>query len=137
MSVPNILVRLPKGADLLQEINAVCKQKKIRRGSVQVIGALECASLGFYLQDERRYVNHDIDENVEILCGLGNVSIKDGEPFVHMHLTLGKSDLSVIGGHTLPGCKIFAAELCIVELEGEELVRGMDDATGLPLWVKK
>ncbi len=137
MSVPNVLTRLPKGGDLLQEINALCKEKNIRRGAVQVMGAVEKATLGYYLQDERRYISQEFDEHMEILAGIGNVSIKDGDPFVHLHLTLSRKDYSVIGGHTMPGCVIFAAEVCIITLEGEELVRGFDEPTGLPLWSQK
>jgi len=137
MSVPNVLTRLPKGGDLLQEINALCKEKNIRRGTVQIIGAVERATLGYYLQDERRYISKEFDEHMEILAGVGNVSMKDGVPFVHMHLTLSRKDFSVIGGHTMPGCTIFAAEACVITLEGEELERGLDEPTGLPLWVTK
>lgn len=137
MSVPNVLTRLPKEGDLLSELNALCKEKNIRRGTVQVMGAVENATLGYYLQDERRYISQEFDEHMEILAGIGNVSIKDGDPFVHLHLTLSRKDFSVIGGHTMPGCKIFAAEVCIITLEGEELVRGFDEPTGLPLWSQK
>jgi predicted DNA-binding protein with PD1-like motif len=34
----------------------------------------------------------------------------------------------------MPGTVIFAAELCLQELEGEPLVRQHDDVTGLFLW---
>ncbi len=135
MNTTPILVRLPKGADLLLTLNALCKEKNITRGSVQVIGALEAAGLGYYLQDEKRYENHTVNEHMEILCGIGNISLKDGVPFVHMHLTLSKRDLSVIGGHTTPGNIIFAAEALITPVPGETLVREVDEATGLPLWV--
>ncbi|AGW15078.1 PPC domain-containing DNA-binding protein [Megalodesulfovibrio gigas] len=132
----HLLKRLPKGADLLDALTAVCKEHNITRGSVQVIGALEKAMLGFYLQDEQRYINHAVDENVEILIGVGNVSIKDGEPFIHLHLTLSRHDGSCLGGHAVAGCPIFAAEACILQLEGDPLVRGLDEATGLYLWTK-
>ncbi len=134
MSTANIVTRLPKGADLLEALHALCVQHGIGRGQVSLIGALEKARLGFYLQDEQKYVNHDVDEPVEILSGLGNVSIKDGKPFVHLHLVLGKQDMTCCGGHALPGCPIFACEVCILPLEGEALERALDKPTGLPLW---
>ncbi len=127
--------RLTKEADLLAALTTVCKENNIRRGSVQVIGALEKAVLGYYHQDRREYEHHPVTENVEILSGLGNISIKDGEPFVHMHLTLSKADCSCVGGHAMPGCTIFAAEAVITEIPGPDLVRGPDAPTGLPLWM--
>lgn len=138
MSIPNnVLTRLPKESDLLQEINALCKAKNIRRGTLQVMGALERVSLGYYQMDEQKYITRDFDEHVEILVGTGNVSIKDGEPFVHLHLTLGREDFTAIGGHCMPGCVVFAAEVSIIPLEGEDLVREFDAPTGLPLWSQK
>lgn len=126
--------RLPKGSDLLESLNALCAEQNITRGSVQLIGALEKAALSFYLQDKKEYVSHDFDEPNEILAGLGNVSIKDGKPFVHLHLTLGMEDMRCVGGHAMPGCVVFACEAIIQPLEGAPLVRGFDEPTGLPLW---
>ena len=48
MTIPgNVLTRLPKESDLLTSLNETCKQHGIRRGSVQVIGAVERATLRF------------------------------------------------------------------------------------------
>jgi predicted DNA-binding protein with PD1-like motif len=129
-----LLVRLPKGADLLNALNAACQARGITKAAVQVIGALERATLGYYLQDERRYISYDLPEHCEVLCGAGNVSLKDGEAFVHLHLTLSKSDGSCLGGHAMEGCPIFAAEALLLPLPGADLVRGFDEPTGLFLW---
>ncbi len=128
------LGRLPKGADLLEALTAICTERGYTRGTVQVIGALERASVGFYHQDTKRYTTHEVNENVEVLAGQGSVSIKDGAPMVHLHLVLGREDGSCLGGHAMPGCVVFAAEATILPLEGPPLVRAFDEATGLPLW---
>ena len=129
-----LMIRLPKDADLLETLNAVCAEHGITRGSVQCIGAVEKAVLGFYRQDEQKYVDHELTEELEILIGAGNVSIKDGKPFVHMHLTLSREDGSCLGGHALPGTVIFACEAIITPIDGAPLVRDLDEPTGLPLW---
>lgn len=128
------LGRVPKDADLGPALNQICKEQGITRGSVTLIGALTKAALGFYDQETFSYETHEVNEPVEILAGLGNVSLKDGEPFVHLHLTLGRGDCTTLGGHTMPGCIVFACEVCIQELPGEDLVRGFDEPTKLPLW---
>lgn len=133
MSEP-FLLRLPKGQDLLAAVKAACDERGITKAQVQLIGALERASLSYYLQDERKYVGYELPEHCEILCGAGNVSLKDGESFVHLHLTLSRADGSCLGGHAMPGCPIFAAEACIMPVGGEPLERGFDEATGLFLW---
>ncbi len=36
---------------------------------------------------------------MEVVSLIGNVAMREGEPFAHIHLGLGRSDLTVIGGH--------------------------------------
>jgi predicted DNA-binding protein with PD1-like motif len=133
MSAPH-LFRLPKDADLLEALDAICRDKGVTHATITVIGALSRASLGFYLQDEHRYVSHEVDKPVEVLAGLGSVSLKEGQPFVHLHLTLSNATGAALGGHAMPGCRIFAAEAAIQTAEGPEKHRVFDEATGLFLW---
>lgn len=129
-----ILQRLRKGEDLLAELKRVCKENDITRGSVQVIGALERAELGYYHQDKREYESHAIEKHVEILAGVGNVSFLDDDIFVHLHLTLSDDACQCLGGHAMEGNIIFAAEATIIEVPGEKLQRVYDEPTGLKLW---
>ena len=133
MTAP-LLLRLPTDADLLAALTEACASAAVDRGSVQVIGALRRAVTGYYHQDEKRYEHHVFDEPLEILAGLGNVSLKDDAPFVHLHLTLGRADGSCLGGHAMAGCVIFAAEALITPIPGAPLIRALDAGTGLPLW---
>jgi len=87
----SLLVRLPKGEDLLAALVTICREQGITKGHISLIGALEKAVLGYYPQDTRQYVTHTLDTGTEILAGLGNVSLKDGEPAIHLHLTLLKA----------------------------------------------
>jgi len=59
--------------------------------------------------------------------------LKKGEPFVHAHAVLVDQTGDVKAGHLLEG-RVFAAEIHIVELVGEKVVRKNDAATGLSLW---
>ncbi|ADU62916.1 MAG: DNA-binding protein [Pseudodesulfovibrio sp.] len=129
-----IMQRLRKGEDLVAELGRVCRENGITRGSIQVIGAMEQARLGYYHQDARKYETHAIDHHVEILAGIGNVSLLDGETFVHLHLTLSDAACQCLGGHAMEGNIIFAAEAIITEIPGEALNRVFDEPTGLKLW---
>jgi len=129
-----VLTRLPKGKDLLEALTEAAAAINATKAHVTVIGALEKTKLGYYLQDERRYIDVAYDEHVEILCAMGNISLKDGVPFVHLHLTLSRKDCSCLGGHAVAGNIIFAAEACITPVAGDALERGFDEPTGLYLW---
>jgi hypothetical protein len=101
------------------------------------------ARLGFYDQSNWEYRYFDIDKPLEITKLVGNVSLKDGSPIVHAHITLADADGNAFGGHLAPGTVVFACEFIIHEFYpqyeqfGEQaptFERGYDEETGLPLW---
>ncbi|MFW5908573.1 MAG: PPC domain-containing DNA-binding protein [Desulfosalsimonas sp.] len=126
--------RLKHGADLLEEITKACKKENIKLGRVEAIGAVKKARLGYYDQKTREYGFFRIDRPVEITGLIGNVSIKDGEPMVHAHVTLADEDGKAYGGHLAPETEVFACEIIIEAMEGPAFERKFDEETGLPLW---
>ncbi|MBU4533798.1 MAG: DNA-binding protein [Firmicutes bacterium] len=64
-----------------------------------MIGAVTRARVGYYNQTGRSYHALEWNEHLEILCLVGNVSVKDGAPFVHAHVTLSDRFGGVRGGH--------------------------------------
>jgi len=129
-----ILDGLPHGSDLLEAITDLARKNGIKTGTVMAIGAVKRARIGFYDQTGREYRERDIVEPMEISSCLGNISMKDGEIFVHAHVTLADREGRVMGGHLCSGTIVFAAECRISELRGEYLDRGYDETTGLSLW---
>jgi predicted DNA-binding protein with PD1-like motif len=126
--------RLPLDGDLLESLTEVAKTHNVKLGWVQALGAVRKAKLGYYDQSTREYGFTEYDEPMEICNLVGNVSLKDGEPICHIHVTLSREDGTCVGGHLAPGTVIFACEFKMTELEGPEYVRGFDEPTGLPLW---
>jgi hypothetical protein len=129
-----IICRLPMDSDLIVTLNQLCAQRNLTRGSVSLIGAVQRAVLGYYRQDEQKYVSVELDEHLEIISGIGNISLKDGQPFVHLHLGLSREDCTMLGGHCMPGTIIYACEAILTPLPGRDLIRELDTPTGLPLW---
>lgn len=129
-----ILERLPHDSDLLEAITGLAVREDIKMGSIMAIGAVKKARIGFYDQKAREYREEEIGEPMEITSCLGNISLKDGEIFVHAHVTLADRKGKVIGGHLCSGTIVFAAECRITELIGRSLERKYDDVTGLSLW---
>lgn len=130
-----ILGRLQKGDDLLLALTKECEAAGITLGEVRAIGAVSRARVGYYDQHSRQYTYVDLGMPLEILSLKGNVSVKDGRPFVHAHITLGDSDGRAFGGHLAEGTIVFAAEFVIQEyLSKERFERRFDEETGLYLW---
>ena len=129
-----ILERLPHDSDLLEAMTELAGRGGIKLGTISAIGAVKRAKIGFYDQKTREYLETEINQPMEISSCLGNISLKDGEIFVHAHVTLADKEGRVLGGHLASGTIIFAAECRITELKGESLKRSYDDITGLSLW---
>jgi predicted DNA-binding protein with PD1-like motif len=121
--------------DLLQALTDFCKKENVRLGTFNVVGAVKNAKLGYYNQEQQEYAGCvAIDKKLEIASCLGNISLKDEEIMVHAHIVLADWQGKALGGHLMPGTKIFAAEFQIQEYTGAELHRARDEKTGLPLW---
>jgi len=129
-----LIVRLKHDADLVQTITELARSKGMEAGSFIAIGALKRARLGYYDQKNNEYREMEIDTPHEMASCIGNVSLKDGEPFVHAHVVLADEAGNTKAGHLFEGI-VFAAEVHLHQLEGPRLERKYDEVTGLSLWI--
>ena len=128
------IFKLPKGKDLLESLAGFCHDNLVKCGIVNVIGAVENATISVFDQAKKKYDKKVIAEPLEVVSLMGNISIQDNRPCVHAHVMLTNQEGQVFGGHLLPGTKIFIAEAYIQELVGEPKVRRMDKVTKVSLW---
>ena len=126
--------RVTHNADLLEELTSLCIQNNITLGRIEGLGAVQKAGLSYYNQDKKVYEFFEINQHLEITCLIGNVSLKDGNPLVHVHITLADNRGNAFGGHLARGTIVFACEVSIQAFEGDKLIRVFDNTTGLPLW---
>ncbi|MFO8049318.1 MAG: PPC domain-containing DNA-binding protein [Desulfosudaceae bacterium] len=126
--------RLPHGRDMVAAIEEFCVRHGISSAVFSAIGAVSSATLGAYDQQQQVYVTFQKSGNLEILTCLGNVSLKDGQPMAHAHITLATEDGTTLGGHLFSETIVFAGEIELEELAGPDLVREYDPVTGLMLW---
>lgn len=129
------LCRLNYGKDLIEELESFCEINNISSGIINGIGALQNVTMGFYNQIEKKYYSTTIDEPVEIISLLGNISIKKDRIFPHLHIAVANSDHQTFSGHLMSPAKIFACEISILQLGGNRpFHRYPDSITGLSLW---
>jgi len=126
--------RLETGSDLVEEIQRFCAEQGITAAWVSVVGAVQHSAYAYYDQENLRYVDLASDQHHELAGFVGNISLKDGQPFLHAHATFSDRSGAAVGGHLLPGCTVWVAEVTIREMTGVELVRTPDEVTGLALW---
>lgn len=129
------LLRIPTGDDLLGFLENWVTANNIEAAWLSYIGAVQTAALRYYDQDNREYRDFHIHHHLEVLSGMGNVSLLDGKPFIHSHAVFGDADGRAFGGHINHGCEVWALEVKVETFEGgEPPVRRFDEATGLSLW---
>ncbi len=125
---------LKRGTDLLNGITDYIVKHKIQTGEIRGLGAVSKAVVWYFNQNTKEYEEITFDEHLEILSLYGNISIRNYEPFAHVHVMLGNNKGEAFGGHLATGSIVFAAEMIIHEFDGEKIVRERDPETGLYLW---
>ncbi len=63
------------------------------------LGAVSAATVSYLNMDTKSYEQHQLDEQMEVVSLVGNVTLREGRPFIHAHVGLGRRDLSMVGGH--------------------------------------
>jgi uncharacterized protein len=126
------ILALEIGEELVQSILDYAAQSKISAASIQAIGAIRNFELGYYVLNEKQYLRKKVDEIAELISCSGNLAIKDDKPFVHVHVSAGLSDFSVIGGHLFSAIVAVTAEVILTPMPNV-MKRSFNDETGLYL----
>lgn len=127
------VVSLQNRQEISRAITAFCRERDIKAGTVSGLGAVDEAVLRFFDPAAKKYVDKTFSEQLEISNLTGNISSKDGEVYLHLHATLGRSDYSALAGHLLSAVLNGAGELVIEKFDGE-IDRYYDDNSGLNLY---
>jgi len=128
------LIRLARGDDLLERLNEAAAELGYEAATLQIVGAVERLAVAYYRQDTHVYERHEYDAPHEISGGVGNVSLKDGTPFVHIHVTGSDADGKAVAGHLVDGTRVFMIEAYLRRLDGPAPVRELEEEIGLPVW---
>jgi predicted DNA-binding protein with PD1-like motif len=120
------------GDEAMEELTNFAKENGLSAARFTAIGAFSDATLGYFDMGKKEYEKIPVDEQVEVLSLVGDVALFEGEPKLHAHAVLGRSDGTTRGGHLLGAHVQPTLEVVIVE-SPEHLRRETDEETGLPL----
>ena len=121
------------GDEVIAKLTNIAKENDLTAASLTAIGAFSDATLGYFDMERKEYKEIPVDEQVEVLSLVGDIAPKDdGEPQVHAHVVVGRSDGATRGGHLLEAHVRPTLEVVLVE-SPEHLQRRTDAETGLPL----
>lgn len=127
------IVSIQNRTEITKAITMFCEEHNIKAGTVYGIGAVDEAVLRFFDPTSKKYTDKTFSEQMEISNLTGNISQKDGKAYIHLHITLGRSDYSAIAGHLLTAVIKGAGEFVIEKFDAE-VNRYHDDNIGLNLY---
>lgn len=127
------ILSLDNHVSLIEALTAFCREREILSGSIRGLGATDSATFRYLNPATMKYVDKAFDEQMELTCIEGNISRKDGQVYLHVHVTASRSDYTCIGGHLLD-CRINGACELFVEDYGIPAGRRTDPETGINLY---
>jgi hypothetical protein len=126
------VVVLATGDEAIATLTSFAGEQRLAASHFTAIGAFSRAVVAYFDWSAREYRNIRIDEQVEVLSLIGDITLDQSRPKVHAHTVLGKSDATAHGGHLVEGVVRPTLEIVITELP-RHLHRRFDPASGLAL----
>ena len=124
---------LAKGDNINKTFESFAEVKGVGCAWMNGIGALENPEIGYYSLEDKSYYRKTFKGEYELTSLIGNITLKEGKPFSHTHITFSDTEFRVFGGH-LFNANITAAGEFIMQFGSDEINREMNAEIGLPLW---
>ena len=124
------LLVLKIGEELVTSLTEFAQKENIVAGAIHAIGALRDFELGYYYLNKKEYGRSKFNEIHELISCSGNLGTREGKPFAHIHVSMGREDFTVIGGHLFSGIVAVTAEVILWPFP-EIMERNYDGRTGL------
>ena len=106
------LLLLQKGEEIISALTQFAAQTNLTCATVSGIGATDDAEMGVFDTFEKQYYTKQIRAMTEITALCGNITQKDGKPYVHLHATLATM-FDVVGGHLSKAIVSATAEIFV------------------------
>ncbi len=126
-------LRLKRGEPVIESMTRFAREQEITAAQISGIGAVSGVTLGYFDLTRREYNRKKFDGVYELLNLAGNISLVDGEPFVHAHIVLANPDYQVIGGHLFEAEVAVTVEI-VLRVFPQKINRKFDPEVNLKLW---
>ena len=126
---------LKAGSKIPEGLVHLAVEANVRCAKVEAIGGVRELNLAYYNHGTKKYEEHSFREFMEVTSLLGNVTQSDGKPFLHVHGTFGRRDLSVVAGHVV-SATVFPLLEVVVTPTKNIAVRRFDEELGLKVIYK-
>ena len=125
-------VVLETGDEAMQSVVAFANEKQLGTSQFSAIGAFSRVVVAYFDWETKEYRKIPIDDQVEVLSLLGDITLEGAEHKVHAHIVVGKRDATAHGGHLIEGDVRPTLEILLTETP-KHLRRHYDAESGLAL----
>lgn len=132
LSCKTYLVVLNKGDNLFQAISQFNEEILTpgHVGRINGIGALKDVKLGYL--ENGSYLIKEFKEDYEVLHLTGNISLKEGQYFTHLHTSISDNTYACYGGHLMDATVAVTMEL-FIDVYESNVTRKFDQETNIYL----
>ena len=81
-------VKFEKDTFLLESLTEYAIKNKIKTAEISFIGAVQNLNVVYFNQTTKEYEDHSFDGGFEVLSGLGNITLFENKPLVHIHISV-------------------------------------------------
>jgi uncharacterized protein len=125
-------VILATGDEVMATLTAFAAEHRVKTTQLTAIGALSRVVVAYFDWRTKEYRNILIDEQVEVLSLVGDITLDADKPKVHAHVVVGKADATAHGGHLIEAHVRPTLEVVLTETP-RHLQRRFDCESGLNL----
>jgi predicted DNA-binding protein with PD1-like motif len=123
---------LATGDEAIGALTSFAAEHRVGAAQFTAIGALSRVVVAYFDWNTKEYQHIRIDEQVEVLSLIGDVSLEGDNQKIHAHVVIGKADASAHGGHLIEAVVRPTLEIVLTETP-RHLHRRFDRVSGLSL----
>ena len=124
-------IYIEKNKKVMDILIRFCKDQAITNAKISGIGAVKQSEIGAYDTVGKEYIRKQFPDVWELVSYEGNVTLKDGDPFVHGHVVLSNHDMKTIGGHLFETTVAAVGEFFLRKFDNDAY-REINEDVGLP-----
>ena len=128
-----VFLRIDKGEEILEQLQAMAQAEHITLASVQALGAVDDFTVGVFNTAEKKYYANHFEGMYEIVSLTGSITTKNGEFYAHLHMSAGDDKGLVVGGHLNRAVVSATCEMVVTVVPGT-VERVFNEDVGLNLF---
>jgi len=126
------VIVLKKNEKIIKSLKEFVKERNIKSGYFNAIGAVSSVELAHYNLEKKKYTAKPINQPLEIVSLMGNITMKGNKRIIHGHIVVGTDKMKLYGGHLKEATVAATCEIIFNEFE-EIVEKKYDENSGLNL----